>query len=102
MIFQIKNKGQKTVFKTGQGFLVINEDETIEIADKRTADELRRHEGIKIKESEPAKVEVPEIKAPNLMPYKIQELRSIAAGKGIEGSITMKKAQLIKKLEWIL
>lgn len=82
--------------------MTIDENEAIEIADKRLADEMRRHERIEVKESEPAEVEVPEIKAPNLMPYKIQELRSIAAGKGIEGSIGMKKSELIRRLEWIL
>lgn len=103
MIFKIKNTGgQKSVFKTGQGFLAINEGETIEVADKKTANELGKYKEIEVKESEPAEVEVLEVKAPNLMPYKIQELRSIAAGKGIEGSIRMTKAQLIKRLEWIL
>lgn len=102
MIFKIKNKGLKAVFKTGQGFLVINEGETIEVGDKQVANEMKKHKEIEIREAEPAKIEVPEVKAPNLMPYKIQELRSIAAGKGIEGSIRMTKAQLIKKLEWLL
>lgn len=82
--------------------MTICEGETIEVADKRTARELERYKEIEIKESEPTEIEVPEVKAPNLMPYKIQELRSIAAGKGIESSIRMTKAQLIKRLEWIL
>lgn len=102
MIFKIRNRGQKSVFKTGQGFLVIDEGETIEVGNRQTASELGRRKEIKVKESEPAEIEVPEIKAPNLMPYKIQELRAIASSRGIKNSITMKKSELIKKLEWIL
>lgn len=98
MIFQIKNKGQKSVFKIHRGYLNLDEGETIEIGDRRTADELRRHKAIEVVEAEPAEVEVPKVKGTNYGGYKIQELRGLAAHRGIKGSITMRKAKLIEEL----
>ncbi|MBA7700342.1 hypothetical protein ES703_109053 [subsurface metagenome] len=82
--------------------MTLDEGEMVEIGDRQTASELGRHKTIEIRESEPSEIEIPKIKAPDLSGYRIQELRAVAASKGVRGSITMKKSELIKKLEWIL
>lgn len=105
MIFKVKNKRQKkSLFKTSQGHLVLGEDETVEITDKRLADELRRYQGIEVEEAEPVKVKVPEIQEEREIDYsgyRIQELRSIASQRGIKNFFTMKKSQVIEALKCI-
>lgn len=104
MIFQIKNKGEKSVFKTTQGHLVLGENETVEITDKRLADELRGEEVIEIEEAEPVKIEIPEIREEREIDYsgyRIHELRSIASQRGIKNFFTMKKSQVIEALKCI-
>jgi hypothetical protein len=74
-----------------------------EVCDEGVLEDLKRfeqsdHLGFEIKES--SRPEAPKsLSQINYSDYRINELRAIVAGRGVEGAFFMKKVDLIKKLE---
>ncbi len=94
----------RMTFPTRIGNLFINRLMPYEVCDEGVLEDLKRfeqsdHLGFEITDS--SKPEAPESlpQVINYSEYRINELRAIVAGKGVEGAFFMKKVDLIKKLE---
>lgn len=103
MSFTVINYGNyRRIFPTRIGNIFINRLVPYDFSDDGVMEDLKRFEKsdsleFKIIESTEPKPERKEKIDFNL--YRINELRSIVAGKGIKGAFSMRKADLIKKLE---
>ncbi len=91
-------------FPTRIGNLFINRLMPYEVCDEGVLEDLKRfeqsdHLGFEIIKS--SRPEAPESLSQtiNYSDYRINELRAIVAGRGVEGAFFMKKVDLIKKLE---
>ncbi|HDZ39338.1 MAG TPA: hypothetical protein ENH62_13850 [Marinobacter sp.] len=91
-------------FPTRIGNLFINRLMPYEVCDEGVLEDLKRfeqsdHLGFEIIKS--SRPEAPESlpQTINYSDYRINELRAIVAGRGVEGAFFMKKVDLIKKLE---
>ncbi len=93
----------RMTFPTRIGNLFINRLMPYEVCDEGVLEDLKRfeqsdHLGFEIKES--SRPEAPKsLSQINYSDYRINELRAIVAGRGVEGAFFMKKVDLIKKLE---
>lgn len=97
MLVKITNFGGPRLFPTCVGNFFLGRLTPVRTENKRLVEELRNYNKrsdifleIKILEDDPPV---------DYSKYKIYELRSIAAKAGIEGFFTMRKPDLIKKLE---
>ena len=94
----------RMTFPTRIGNIFINRLMPYEVCDEGVLDDLKRfeqsdHLGFEIKESSRPEAPEPLPQGVDYSGYRINELRAIAAGKGIKGAFFMKKVDLIKKLE---
>jgi len=94
---RITNFGRPRPFPTAVGDLFLPNLQPVYLYDKKLVKELQGynergdiHLKIEILDADPQ---------PDYTKMKVQKLRSIAAKLGIKGFFTMKKADLIKKLE---
>lgn len=94
----------RMTFPTRIGNLFINRLMPYEVCNEGVLEDLKRfeqsdHLGFEI--TEPSKPKAPELLSQtiNYSDYRINELRAIVAGMGMEGAFFMKKVDLIKKLE---
>jgi len=94
----------RMTFPTRIGNLFINRLMPYEVCDEGVLEDLKRFEQSDHLEFEIIRPSRPE--APEPLPqdidysgYRINELRAIVAGKGVKGTFSMKKVDLIKKLE---
>lgn len=94
---RITNFGRARPFPTAVGNLFIPNLQPIYLYDKKLVKELQAYNE---RDDIQLKIEILDDEgAPNYSKMKVQKLRSIAAKLGIKGFFTMKKADLIKKLE---
>ena len=94
----------RKTFPTRIGNLFIDRLVPYEVCDEGVLEDLRRFEQsdfLEFKVIESSKPEAPEPPRPSVDygGYRINELRAIAAESGMKGTFSMKKADLIKKLE---
>lgn len=92
---QVVNYGRPMPFNTRAGNIRVPRMRPFIVHDPRIVEDLRKYPYIKIRILEGA-LGKPLI---DYSSYRINELRNIAAGLGIEGSFFMKKPELIKRLE---
>ena len=92
MLARVTNYGYRKIFPTCLGNLLIPPRKPIEIDNEKAAKELSEFKDVEVKILE-GESQIDYSK------YKINELRNIAAQIGIKGTFSMKKVDLIKKLE---
>jgi len=100
----ITNYGRPRAFPTRIGYIFLSRLKPLEICDEGVLDDLKRFEksdllGFKVLESSRPEAPEPLSQGVDYSGYRINELRAIAAGKGVKKTFTMKKVDLIKKLE---
>lgn len=97
MLAKITNFGRPRPFPTYKGNFFLGRLQPIETRDRQIVEDFRKQS----KRSDvQLKIEILEKeKRVDYSKYRISELRSIASKVGIKGTFTMKKADLIKKLE---
>ena len=117
------NYGRPRAFPTRAGNIFLNRHEPTEVCDEGVLDDLKRFEKsdlLSIEVLEPSRPEAPaplsqgvdysgcrinELRGWEMLwgvdysGCRINELRAIAAGRGVKGTFSMKKVDLIKKLE---
>ena len=100
----VTNYGRPRTFPTRNGNIFIDRLLPLEVCDEGVLDDLKQFEQsafLTFEILEPSRLEAP-TPLPKGVDYsgcRINELRAIAAGKGIKGTFTMKKVDLIKILE---
>ncbi|MBA7485412.1 hypothetical protein ES707_20958 [subsurface metagenome] len=100
----VTNYGRPRAFPTRAGNIFLNRHEPTEVCDEGVLDDLKRFEQSDLLSIEVLEPSRPEAPAPlsqgvDYSECRINELRAIAAGKGVKGAFSMKKVDLIKKLE---
>jgi len=97
MLARITNFGRPTSFPTHKGSFFLNRLSPIETRDRKVVEELSK---LNKRSDIMLKIEIlePELKI-DYSKYSIQELRSIASKAGVKGFFTMKKIDLIQRLE---
>ena len=100
----VTNYGRPRTFPTRAGNIFLDRLLPLEVCDKGVLDDLKQFEQSALLTFEILETSRPEAPAPlpqgvNYSGCRINELRAIAAGKGIKGTFTMKKVGLIKILE---
>ena len=94
----------RMTFPTRIGNLFINRLMPYEVCDKGVLEDLKRfeqsdHLGFEILEPSRPEAPAPLSQGVDYSDCRINELRAIAAGKGVKGTFSMKKVDLIQKLE---
>ena len=100
----VTNYGRPRAFPTRVGNIFLSRFVPLEVCDEGVLDDLKHFEqsdllGFEV--LEPSRPEAPELLSQGVdySGYRINELRAIAAGKGIKGAFSMKKVDLIKEIE---
>jgi len=100
----VTNYGRPRAFPTRIGNIFLNRHEPTEVCDEGLLEDLKRFKHTELLGFEVIESSRPEAPAPlrqgvDYSGCRINELRAIAAGKGVKGTFSMKKVDLIKKLE---
>lgn len=97
MLAKITNFGRPRPFPTYKGNFFLGRLQPIKTRDRQIVEDLRKQS---TRSDVQLKIEIlEEDKKVDYSKYRISELRSVASKVGIKGTFTMKKADLIKKLE---